>query len=571
MKKFMKKSYNIKLGNNAFNIDEDALELLEKGIARRVANSENMGDGAAGPEAVEAVIAEELAQLVGNDGIVTLDIVRALLDDACEQDCHNTADATGGSGAGGNGQHDGNEQHDKEASGKVAGQETPDEAWRKAMLLGRKLFRNPFDSMLGGVLSGVALYYNLGVAAVRLLFVLLFLFLFFTGTHIAFVLLVFYIVMWVVIPKAKNVIDLTRLRKPNIPAYDTASADEAWKANYDVSMAQMAFPKNRGCMYSLVRVVFVLLLAMMALPFLILLLSTLGIFVLLAVVVLAAYGATVYNNIIFVLVVAIPLLALVHWILKKCGCIAPMNRYLKMTIVVVWLALCLFGCTKLYNKISADGGVETFLENNVDKNLFNESFWQNLIEKNIGRMVDEFACSYSAWVDNTGNLPFAIDAKRSPAFDKITVRFMNELLPEASDGDMSENYEYSSIELSVSDISMGSMFFIWNPMANEILVDIRNDDFISGYSMSVNSYDIPVRFVDENDAVSFDNAAKCGMVPFEISFKEGSLPQLYIYGSDNNEGVFVPSVKNYMYGSVVYDNMSAAPHDTTACPTPYAP
>ena len=186
-------------------------------------------------------------------------------------------------------------------------------------------------------------------------------------------------------------------------------------------------------------------------------------------------------------------------------------------------------------------------------------------------MVDEFACSYSAWVDNTGNLPFVIDAKRSPAFDKIMVRFMNELLPEASDGDMSDIYEYSSIELSVSDISMGSMFFIWNPMANEILVDIRNDDFISGYSMSVNSYDIPVRFVDENDAVSFDNAAKCGMVPFEISFKKGSLPQLYIYGSDNNEGVFVPSVKNYMYGSVVYDNMSAAPHDTTACPTPYAP
>ena len=360
----MKKSYNIKLGDNAFNIDEDALELLEKGIARRVANSENMGVGASGPEAVEAAIAEELAQLVGNDGIVTLDIVRALLDDVCEQDCHNTAAATGGSDVGGN------DQHDKEASDKVAGQETTDEAWRKAMLLGRKLFRNPFDSMLGGVLSGVALYYNIGVAAVRLLFVLLFLFLFFTGTHIAFVLLVFYIVMWVVIPKAKNVIDLTRLRKPNIPAYDTVSADEAWKANYDVSMAQMAFPKNRGCVYSLVRVVFVLLLAMMALPFLVLLLSTLGVFVLLAVVVLAAYGATVYNNIIFVLVVAIPLLALVHWILKKCGCIAPMNRYLKMTIVVVWLALCLFGCTKLYDKISADGGVETFLENNIDKNLF---------------------------------------------------------------------------------------------------------------------------------------------------------------------------------------------------------
>lgn len=564
----MKKSYNIKLGDCSFFIDEDALELLEKSIARHVANSKKEGGDSGGNDtvdAVEAAIARELSQQVGPDGIVSFDIMRGVLDGACVL---SDGDAACDVADSGNDKASDKEQNNEDASEKAAMKEPDDEAWRKAMTLGRKLFRNPVDSILGGVLSGMALYLNVGVTAMRLLFLFLFLFLFFTGTHIAFFMLLAYFVLWMAIPKAGNVIDFTRLRKPIISGNDSASLEQAWKANYDVCMTQMAFPKNRGCLYNFAKVVFVILLAIVALPFLVLLLSVAALFVFFVLVVLGAYGAAVYNNLIFVFAVAIPLLCLVHWILKKCGWLAPMNKYLKTALVAVWLALCVFGCAKLYSKIESDGGVGVLLENNVDKNLFNENFWQHLIETNIGKFVDEVACSYSAWIDNANNLPFAIDAKRSPAFNKITVRFMKELLPEQFDDESLENYEYSAMELSVSDVNVGSMFFIWNPVAKDIIVDVRNENFIPSYSMKVNSYDIPVRFINENDTFNFDNAKEHGMVPFEISFKKGSLPQLYIYGSGSDEGIFVPSIRNYMYGSVVYDNASDVPDDTTGCSMP---
>lgn len=64
----------------------------------------------------------------------------------------------------------------------------------------KKLFRDPLDKMLGGVCSGIGTYLNIDVTWVRLIFVgtCLLTFTFAVGA---------YIVLWIILPEAKNVTD----------------------------------------------------------------------------------------------------------------------------------------------------------------------------------------------------------------------------------------------------------------------------------------------------------------------------------------------------------------------------
>lgn len=61
----------------------------------------------------------------------------------------------------------------------------------------KKLFRDPQNSMLGGVCSGFAFYLNIDVTIVRILTVLLF---FLSATTVA----IAYIILWIVIPEART-------------------------------------------------------------------------------------------------------------------------------------------------------------------------------------------------------------------------------------------------------------------------------------------------------------------------------------------------------------------------------
>jgi phage shock protein C len=56
----------------------------------------------------------------------------------------------------------------------------------------KKLYRNPNDQMIAGVCSGLADYFNIDKTIVRLIFVLLF----FLGSHGILV----YLILWIVMP-----------------------------------------------------------------------------------------------------------------------------------------------------------------------------------------------------------------------------------------------------------------------------------------------------------------------------------------------------------------------------------
>ena len=69
----------------------------------------------------------------------------------------------------------------------------------------KKLERNPMNKVLGGVCSGLADYFKLDVALVRVLFVIAFLF-----ASFGFWL---YVILWIVVPEGK--IDFSGSRQPD--------------------------------------------------------------------------------------------------------------------------------------------------------------------------------------------------------------------------------------------------------------------------------------------------------------------------------------------------------------------
>ena len=68
----------------------------------------------------------------------------------------------------------------------------------------RKLFRDPDNKMLGGVSSGLALYFGIDVAIVRILFLAL---IFAGGFSV-----IAYIVLWIVLPEAKTITEKVQMR-----------------------------------------------------------------------------------------------------------------------------------------------------------------------------------------------------------------------------------------------------------------------------------------------------------------------------------------------------------------------
>ena len=84
----------------------------------------------------------------------------------------------------------------------------------------KKLFRNPYDKKLGGVASGIALYFGMDVNVVRLIFLISFL----AG---GFSLLP-YIILWIIVPEASSITDRVQMEGNPITL---SSIEESIKEN----------------------------------------------------------------------------------------------------------------------------------------------------------------------------------------------------------------------------------------------------------------------------------------------------------------------------------------------------
>lgn len=188
----MKKNISVNLFGTLYNIDEDACDLLQKyeeSVRRYFKSGGRDEEVAQDVESRVAELFEELRQQ-GIEAITIThvqDIIRRIGEPRemdGDTDSHAT-DAPGGS--------------DDEAA-------APDATETPATEAPRKLYRDPDDCMLGGVLSGLAHYFGGSATALRLLVVIIALFV----ASIPW-LIVFYLVCCILIPKAATPEDKLRM------------------------------------------------------------------------------------------------------------------------------------------------------------------------------------------------------------------------------------------------------------------------------------------------------------------------------------------------------------------------
>lgn len=192
----MKKSFNVNLGGRIFMMDEDAYEQLNDYLVSVRTCFMNNESGEEIAADIEARMGElfESRMGEGNSRIVTLALVNemiarmgkpeSMIEDELGYDENNTTD-------------DSSERSEekKTASG--------DDVLRK-MSMGKKLFRDGDNKLLGGVISGLAAYTGVDVVLLRVIAVILF----FITVFWTFLL---YLVCWAVIPLAVTTTDKLRM------------------------------------------------------------------------------------------------------------------------------------------------------------------------------------------------------------------------------------------------------------------------------------------------------------------------------------------------------------------------
>ena len=352
----MKKNITINLCGRLFQIDEDAYELLQQYIESL---RQSFGHEEGGEEIVndiETRIAELFAEL-NQQGIeaITIDHVKDIISRigkpeelAGEEEMNE----------GENGGHRYDSFH-------TAAQGIKDSF--RARTAGKRLYRNPNDKMVAGVLSGIATYTGSDVTWWRIGYVLLVLgsnfFLapilhlfhlgFYFHVNLAFVL--FYIVLAIVLPKADTPRQVLEMEGKDVTPQNLADV---------VIEDKEPVERRRGCLGSVFSVIFSVLAA-----FFVAIASIVGVALLICLLLIIVSLVVVFTVpsvrmslpfdiddlnlpelisvhpwvvIVFivglVLTLAIPLYAIAHMLFSKAGKVQPMGIGQRILWIVIWLA-----------------------------------------------------------------------------------------------------------------------------------------------------------------------------------------------------------------------------------------
>ena len=352
----MKKNITINLCGRLFQIDEDAYELLQQYIESL---RQSFGHEEGGEEIVndiEARIAELFAEL-NQQGIeaITIEHVKDII----------TRIGKPEELAGEEEMNEGENGGHKYDSFHTAAQGIKDSF--RARTAGKRLYRNPNDKMVAGVLSGIATYTGSDVTWWRIGYVLLVLgsnfFLapilhlfhmgFFFHVNLAFVL--FYIVLAIVLPKAETPRQVLEMEGKDVTPQNLADV---------VIEDKEPLQRRRGCLGSVFSVIFSIFaaffVAIASIVGVVLLVSLLLIIVSLVVVftvpsvrmtlpfdiddlnlpeLISVHPWVVIVFIVgLVLTLAIPLYAICHMLFSKAGKVQPMGIGQRVLWIVIWLA-----------------------------------------------------------------------------------------------------------------------------------------------------------------------------------------------------------------------------------------
>ncbi len=162
----MKKTIVVNLGGAPFQIEDDAYEKLKSYLEQI---SANLGNNAEAKEVV-ADIESRIAELLRLENIDNMVITSERVSQVIE--IMGNPEQFVGDGADG------------------------EPAQKEATNINKRLYRHRYHKIIGGVCGGLATYFNVDVALVRILFILLFFLP--MGKYLA----ILYIIMWIAVPKA---------------------------------------------------------------------------------------------------------------------------------------------------------------------------------------------------------------------------------------------------------------------------------------------------------------------------------------------------------------------------------
>lgn len=165
----MKKTFTINIRGSVFHIEEDAYEILHKYMLTIKEHFNNVEDGQEIISDIEFRLSELFTQKGENISLITLEKVNDVISIMGLP-----------------------EDFDEEKQVKIK----------------KRLYRDPEQKVIAGVCGGLAAYFNIDVAIVRIITVLLF---FLTG-----VVGIIYILMWIIVPKAVTSTQKLEMRGKNV-------------------------------------------------------------------------------------------------------------------------------------------------------------------------------------------------------------------------------------------------------------------------------------------------------------------------------------------------------------------
>ena len=335
----MKKNITINLCGRLFQIDEDAYEMLRHYIESLRSSFGKQEGGDEIVDDIEARITELFDELRQNGTeAITIDHVKAIITRIGEPE-----QLTG----------EPEQPADEEA-------EQPEEpqghkGWQgiwdniRARTAGKRLYRNPDDKMVAGVLSGFAAYTNTDPIVWRVLTVL---FTFFYG--IGFVA---YLVLAILLPEAKTPEQKLQMQGKKVTPQNLADVviDKEQQAKPDWSVLRLLFSFVLKLAFGFFVGIAVIVCAALCIGFIfalvVLVLGLLPLFLNGAPVYLDWIGlADVYQHVPLVVVlllfsvcllVAIPAYAIIHMVLSLAGKVQSMSLTQRIVLIALWIvALC---------------------------------------------------------------------------------------------------------------------------------------------------------------------------------------------------------------------------------------
>ena len=544
----MKKINQIEIGTHTFFFEDDALAILENYTTRIKELYRDNGEELKVAD-VESRIANLCYEQVGEKGIVNATLITDAINSIGIQ-IENRQETT----APNTNQEEPREQKDES-----------NEPWYRAMLLGSKIFRNPHNAYIAGVLSGLATYFGISVALLRILTILLFI-----VEPVGGIVFITYIVLWILFPKATSIIDYTRMHRVNSKGNEE-SIKNTWKENYERALLELEHPTAGGCLPALVKALFFLLLSLLAIPFGFLLVAILVIP--LSFIFLFIEGnfagimalPFVVMGIGLITVAAIIIVTLIYWIIKKMRGGKPMKRWTKTTIIIMLLIALLTTGAAFHHIATLHGGYKnleqiftTGFRELTSPTGLSESTFAKLLTGSYTSQWGEYYSKYpvnatgnkvfaSIWENNSG-LPFIIESIHNDC-GEYNIYFYQHQGNINSIAHKIANKEYDAHYTVNTDAIHGNLYFVWDGENNTLYTDedYCTADGTRNTRLKQGSGALKIGDTSGKD-FNFGNAAEKGLTPFSIFFyADQRRPSLLVGGNSDNEGIEIEPASTYTH------------------------